>query len=316
MKTPLRCREDGSFTIIQFTDTHFESGEPEDLRTAALLERVLELEHPDLVLFTGDVLGPGCRDATAAWAMATAPLVRRGLPWAAVFGNHDDESGAASRAELMALQQEIPGCLTRPGPRTLSSLGNYLLRISPSRVRGTTAVLCCLDSNSYAETDIGGHGWLRQDQIRWFSRMLGQRQREPGASTAYPVLVFLHIPLPEYDEAWRQGLCSGEKNEEVCCPRINTGLFAALHLSGRVRGVFCGHDHVNDFQGRLHGIRLCYGRASGYNTYGREGFARGARIIRLHEDGRDFDTWLRLEDGSRVEQPQTVPIPPTDAKIS
>jgi len=286
---------------VQFTDTHFENGEPEDLRTTALLEAVLTAEQPDLAIFTGDVLGPGCRDATAAWAMATAPLVRRGLPWAAVFGNHDDESGAASRAQLMALQRRIPGCLTRPGPRTVSGLGNFLLRIAPSRVRGTTAVLCCLDSNSYAETDIGGHGWLRQDQIRWFSRMLGQRHRAADTAGAFQVLVFLHIPLPEYDQVWHLGGCAGERHEEVCCPRINTGLFAALHLAGNVRGVFCGHDHVNDYQGRLHDIRLCYGRASGYNTYGREGFARGARIIRLHEDGRDLRTWLRLDDGSRVD---------------
>ncbi|OQX10227.1 MAG: hypothetical protein BWK76_20980 [Desulfobulbaceae bacterium A2] len=311
MKTPLRCRDDGSFTIIQFTDTHFENGEPEDLRTAALLERVLATETADLVLFTGDVLGPGCRDARAAWAMATAPLVRRGLPWAAVFGNHDDESGAATRAELMAIQQGIPGCLSRPGPRTLSGLGNYLLHVGRADGTGTAATLCCLDAHTYAETDIGGHGWVRDDQIRWFTRSLAPLRQGRGTTATQPVLVFLHIPLPEFDEVWRLGGCVGEKNEEVCCPRINTGFFAAMHLSGRVRGVFCGHDHVNDFQGGLHGIRLCYGRASGYNTYGQDGFARGARIIRLYDDGRDFDTWLRLEDGRRVE----CALPPSDRAI-
>ncbi|OQX15905.1 MAG: hypothetical protein BWK76_12300 [Desulfobulbaceae bacterium A2] len=304
MNVPLRCRDDGSFTIMQFTDTHFENGEPEDLRTAGLMERVLALEHPDLALFTGDVLGPGCRDARPAWAMAAAPLIRRGLPWAAVFGNHDDESGAATRAELMAIQQDLPGCLSRPGPRSVSGLGNFLLHVARAGGAGTAATLCCLDANTYAETDIGGHGWIRDDQIRWFSRSLAATRPERPTS---PVLVFLHIPLPEFDEVWRLGTCRGEKNEEVCCPRINTGLFAAMHLNGRVRGVFCGHDHVNDFQGRLHGIRLCYGRASGYNTYGQDGFARGARIIRLYENGRDFDTWLRLEDGRRLDQPLPAP---------
>jgi len=305
MKTPLRCHADGSFTIAQFTDTHFENGTADDRRTTALMEQVLDLEQPDLALFTGDVLGPDCRDAVAAWRMATAPLTRRRLPWAAVFGNHDDEGGSASRPELMAIQRSIPGCLTRPGPATVSGLGNFLLRVGPNQGPGTAALLCCLDTNSYAETAIGGHGWVRPDQVRWFTRTLAAaRQRQPPGA---PVLVFLHIPLPEFDEVWRLGGCVGEKHEDVCCPSINTGLFAAMHLAGGVRGVFCGHDHVNDYQGRLHAIRLCYGRASGYNTYGREGFLRGARLIRLHEDGSDFATWLRLDDGSRGEQPLPRP---------
>ena len=51
-------------------------------------------------------------------------------------------------------------------------------------------------------------------------------------------------------------------------------------------GTFVGHDHVNDYQGDLHGIRLCYGRGSGFNTYGRAGFLHGARVIRLREERR------------------------------
>ena len=130
MRRPLRCRADGSFTIVQFTDTHFGNGEVEDDRTAALMERVLDLEQPDLVVFTGDVLGGqgGTRNARAAWARATAPLVARDLRWCAVFGNHDDECDA-SRAELLALQRQIPGCLTRPGPARVSGTGNYCLRL-------------------------------------------------------------------------------------------------------------------------------------------------------------------------------------------
>ena len=108
MRRPLRCRADGSFTIVQFTDTHFGNGEVEDDRTAALMERVLDLEQPDLVVFTGDVLGGqgGTRNARAAWARATAPLVARDLRWCAVFGNHDDECDA-SRAELLALSGSL-----------------------------------------------------------------------------------------------------------------------------------------------------------------------------------------------------------------
>ena len=71
---------------------------------------------------------------------------------------------------------------------------------------------------------------------------------------------------------------------------------------GDVMGTFVGHEHVNDYEGELHGIRLCYGRSTGYNAYGRKAFLRGARVIQLVKDQREFQTWLRLSDGSQVIQ--------------
>ena len=67
--------------------------------------------------------------------------------------------------------------------------------------------------------------------------------------------------------------------------------------------MFAGHDHLNDYEGTLHAIRLCYGRATGFNNYGREEFLHGARVIRLDEAAPDFTTWLRLDDGSRIDRP-------------
>lgn len=56
MSDRLRVRDDGTFTIVQFTDVHWHNGEPEDLRTEALMERVLREEAPDLIVFTGDMI--------------------------------------------------------------------------------------------------------------------------------------------------------------------------------------------------------------------------------------------------------------------
>ena len=303
----LRFRRDGSFTIVQFTDTHFAGGGEDDQKTAALMRSVLDLEQPDLVIITGDVIcGQGTNDPSVSWPLAAAPMIERGLPWCTVFGNHDDECGM-TRTEIMHLLRTLPGCLTRSGPTSISGLGNYLLPIK-GQASGQTAIqLCCLDANSYAETDLGGYGWVRADQIRWFSQSMRRPARQSALPARAEALVFLHIPFPEYNEVWLTGHCLGEKNEEVCCPRINTGLFAAMHLAGNVRGVFVGHDHLNDYEGRLHGIRLCYGRGTGYSGYGRDHFQRGARIIRLMEGEADFTTWIRLADGSRLERPTPPP---------
>jgi hypothetical protein len=298
-------RPDGTFTIAQLTDLHWHDGGPADIATAALVARVLDLERPDLVVFTGDIIaGHGCADPADALRRAVAPAVERCLPWTLVFGNHDDE-GALDRRALLKVARGEPGCLAQAGPARVWGVGNHRLRIGASCGGSPAAQLYFLDSGGYAATSVGGYDWIRQEQVAWYLRV--SRASAVEAGRVLPALAFLHIPLPEFDEVWDTQPCSGSKHEAVCCPRVNSGLFAALHERGEVVGVFVGHDHVNDYTGVLHGIRLCYGRASGYGTYGREGMPRGARLVRLTEGARTFDTWLRLDDGSAVRRQREHP---------
>jgi hypothetical protein len=172
--------------------------------------------------------------------------------------------------------------------------------VKPAASDTPPAVLYCLDSGAYAPDGIGGYAWIPANITNWYrdtSAEFAELYGEP-----LNALAFFHIPFPEFETVWEKGLCVGVKQEEVCSPRLNSGLFTAMYECGDVSGVFVGHDHVNDYDGELHGIRLCYGRGSGYNTYGREGFPRGARVICLREGARGFETWLRLADGSRLLQ--------------
>ncbi len=290
----LPFRADGSFVIAQFTDLHLTDGNPSDQQTIAVMADVLACEKPDLVILTGDIIagtGTVLTDSAAAWRMAIEPITQHGIPWAAVFGNHDDE-GSMSRAELMQLQQRYPGCLSQPGPASLSGVGNYVIDIEATP--GQTATrLYLMDSLSYGPPGVSRYDWIKANQIAWF-------REQARAAAGLTGLVFFHIPVPEYDEAWRAKVCVGNKFEEVCCPKINSGMFCAMLESGNVDGVFVGHDHINDYEGNWHGIRLCYGRAGGYGSYGHDDMPRGARLIRLQKDQPGFTTWLRLADGSSV----------------
>ncbi len=307
MPPELRVRADGTLTIVQFTDTHFTNTEVADEQTVALMEEVLEAEQPDFVILTGDVIDGGrSPDPAAAWRLALSPVVARGLPWAATFGNHDDE-GRMDRVQLTVLQQSIPGCLTQRGPVHLTGVSNYVLRVLDSQSDKCVAHLYCLDSNSYSPTGVGVYDWIHRDQVAWYAQT-ARELAEANGGEKLPALAFFHIPLPEYHEVWDYHTCHGVKHEEICAPLVNSGLFAALHEAGDVLGTFVGHDHVNDFIGDLHGIRLAYGRATGYNTYGRDGMARGARVIRLTKGVRGFRTWLRLAGGEVVAQ-QPVHVP-------
>ena len=237
------------------------------------------------MVITGDFVdGSRSADPAATWLAAVEPLERLGVPWAAVFGNHDDE-GAATREDLLAAQRGCAHCLTERGPRSLTGVGNFTLDVAGGE--GFSMRLYFLDSGAYAAAGPGKYAWIAHDQVSWY-RSLADAARGPA-------LAFFHIPLPEFETAWAAGEALGSRGEEVCCPALNSGLFAAFHEQGEVVGIFCGHDHLNDFEARLHGIRLCYGRATGYNTYPEPALARGLRIIELHEGVRGFETWLRLD---------------------
>lgn len=313
METPLRFRQDGTFTIVQFTDIHWHNGEEADQRTAALMAEILEAEQPDFVAVTGDVIhGSASRDPVASWRNAVAPMVERQIYWAGIFGNHDHE-GSQTRAQLMDAQQQMPYSLSQPGPAAVSGVGNYVLGVEASDGMELAAALYFLDSNDYAEEtatgeNVGGYGWIRRDQIDWYVNS-AQALRRLNGGQPLPALAFFHIPLPEYDDLWNWFPCRGRRLEPICCPRINTGFFAAMHQMGDVMATFAGHDHLNDFTGDLYGIRLCFGRAVGFSGYGQQGFARGTRVIRIRQGERGSETWLRLAGGEVVtEQPLHEPM--------
>lgn len=309
MKPILRFRDDHNFTIVQFTDIHWKNGEPEDLLSRQCMETVLDLEQPDLVVFTGDLIYSGeadtgfkkCQDPVQAFKDVVSVAESRGIRWAFVFGNHDTE-GDITREELMDVAMQHTYNCAEHGPSEIHGVGNYTLPLFSHNGDETAAVLYFFDSGRESEHPaVPGYDWIRRDQIRWYE-MASMAYSVKHQGSPLPSLAFFHIPLPEYNEVWERKTCYGSKHERVCCAEVNTGLFAAMLERGDVMGTFAGHDHINDYRGELHGIQLCYGRATGYGTYGREGMLRGARVIRLSEGQRQFDTWLRLSDGSQIRE--------------
>ena len=168
MSGTLRFRDDKTFTIVQFTDIHWHNGEPIDKQTEALMAMIVDQVAPDLVALTGDILSGGnCKAPRASLNQAVAVFEERRIPWAAVFGNHDYE-GSVSREGLMDTMTACSMNLAEPGPRDISGVGNYVLRVQSSHGENTAAALYFLDSGRQAPTDIGGYDWIRRDQIEWY----------------------------------------------------------------------------------------------------------------------------------------------------
>ncbi len=298
LKRSLAFRQDQTFKIVQFTDVHWQTGEEADQRSRALMDRILDEEKPDLVVFTGDLIQCGrCKDQVEAFLQAIEPTEERGIPWTFVFGNHDAEWGV-THEELMQLQLSRPLCLSQEGPETVSGTGNYALKIYNHERTDVQALMYFFDSHQYAPEGYGKYAWIKRDQIQWYAERSAAFTASHGRPL--PALAFFHIPLPEYLDVREQGVTYGQMKEDVHSPVINSGLFQAFVESGDVMGTFAGHDHVNDFWGQWYGVKLCYGRVTGYNTYPRQGGARGARVIRLTANEHDFETWIRQDDGAKL----------------
>ncbi|WP_202798997.1 hypothetical protein [Saccharopolyspora spinosa] len=80
----------------------------------------------------------------------------------------------------------------------------------------------------------------------------------------------------------------GERNEAECPGPFNSGMFNAILTRGDVKGVFCGHDHVNTYHSNYYGVLLGYAGSTGFGTYGLSGAERnrlrGARVYTLNEN--------------------------------
>jgi predicted phosphodiesterase len=62
-----------------------------DPLTVNFIGKVLDVENPDLVILAGDQLHHDISDSQSALFKVVAPIIKRSIPFAAVFGNHDSE---------------------------------------------------------------------------------------------------------------------------------------------------------------------------------------------------------------------------------
>jgi 3',5'-cyclic AMP phosphodiesterase CpdA len=285
------------FKIVQFTDIHWNDGGEDDQKTAAMMRTILDKEKPQLVMLTGDILtGKSTPRPKQALLDVTKPMVERQIPWAYTFGNHDDECHL-TRRELSEISFAIPFSVCGRTPDTIHGISNFWLPIYDQN-NLHAATVYSLDSNAYENKN---YDWIKPDQVQWY-RQVSKAITTKNQGVPIPALAFFHIPLIEHDDVWNAGICEGQKHEEVCCAKVNSGLFAALFERKDVMGVYVGHDHVNDYEGDWYGIRLGYGCGSGYSAYGRDDMPRGARVFELQAGKNTFKTWLHLATGKIIQR--------------
>ena len=291
----------GLFKIVQITDLHYKLGVKASEQGLACVREMVETEKPDLVVVTGDIIYSAPADSTLSVVLKT--FAKLGVPFCMTFGNHDYDFKTPAVA-LYNQMQKTPNCVM---PVLQGKNTDYSLPILSSNGKRTAAVLYCIDThNKPAIGGIGGYQWISHNQITWYrQRSMVYKQKNGGRPVPSPA--FLHIPLPEFNYATANTQCPmyGSRLEKAYSPSINSGMFASIKEMGDIMGVFCGHDHDNDYAVSYFNVLLAHGRFSGGNTEYNH-LTRGARVIVLKEGKREFDTWIR-EVGGNVLYRTTYP---------
>lgn len=291
----------GLFKIVQITDLHYKLGVKASEQGLACVREMVETEKPDLVVVTGDIIYSAPADSTLSVVLKT--FAKLGVPFCMTFGNHDYDFKTPAVA-LYNQMQKTPNCVM---PVLQGKNTDYSLPILSSNGKRTAAVLYCIDThNKPAIGGIGGYQWISHNQITWY-RQRSTVYKQKNGGRPVPSLAFLHIPLPEFNYATDNTQCPmyGSRLEKAYSPSINSGMFASIKEMGDIMGVFCGHDHDNDYAVSYFNVLLAHGRFSGGNTEYNH-LKRGARVIVLKEGKREFDTWIR-EVGGNVLYRTTYP---------
>ena len=317
---------DKPFKVLQLTDVHIGAGWMSLKKDSMALNAVAAMvtaEKPDLVIVTGDIAYPvpfqaGTFNNKSGAKIFAALMEDLGVYWTLAFGNHDTEAYSYFSREKMASfyeEGDYPHCLFKNGPADVDGCGNQIVN-----VRNTDGIitqsLFLFDSHSYTDNDWFGVLWkydnIHENQVAWYRDSLAALNAQNDARFAelgkdeksdIKSLAFFHIPLVEMKDAWdayvENGYAdtddvkliygvAGETGKVVYCGMHEDDLFETMQALGSTKGIFFGHDHLNNFSVDYKGIRMTYGMSVDYLAYPgiyKKGAQRGCTVIELSPDG-------------------------------
>ncbi len=256
------------------------------------VRKVIEEYDPDLIIMTGDIVYGEFDDSGASLQEFISFMDGFRIPWAPVFGNHDQESAKGADWQCDQLEAS-PYCLFKQ--RTLTGNGNYTVGVKQDGVY--KRVFFMLDSNgcgsAHANSVANGHtkttAGFEQDQIDWYTKQAEKiRYAEP---TAHLSAAF-HIQFYAFADAFKQyGFTnSGTTENPINIDTIEDAAETDFGYLGRdLKGpwdnernvfygmkaagfdsFFVGHEHCNSVSVMYRGIRFQYGLKS--STYDRANY--------------------------------------------
>lgn len=321
----VQAEEGREFRILQLTDTQIidpgQSRYPERIGNTTPLtdediyrdcfyyiEEAVERTQPDLIIMTGDIVYGEFDDNGTSLQKVVEFMESLEIPWAPVFGNHDNESMMGVTWQCQQFE-EAEYCLFKRG----EVMGNSNYTIGIRQGNKLVKVIYMLDSNgcgngknytlpsgevlSYNKTErICTMPTIGVDALDWIAESAQNMKTALGYVPSK--FAAFHIPTEEFtkgvnflgyteeDEVtFADGENFGTKGETVGGVQVSN--FWAIMKGLNFDGVFVGHRHLNNHSIMYQGIRLTFGTKS--STYDRHDDRRlGGTLITVAEGGEAF----------------------------
>ena len=311
----LRFRDDGTFTILNLSDTQDDAHPAPDM--LRLLELAVETADPDLIVINGDLVedrrygdnlsddqptaegvnvydknGEIDHDRTRenvekAISCVMGTLEKYEVPYAIALGDNDRKVGLSSE-EWIEILSAYPHCVFFD--ESPDGAGGVDYHVSVKGTDGTDKLTVWL-------MDTGRSG-VTDEQVNWYKETAAAIAAENGG-TPVPAFSFQHIhtddignlfvPCKATDEGAKKSADGYVRLDRTVSsgynffsyePGARTYQFEGWKASGDVMGVFFGHMHVEGFSGVWDGIELGF-------TYGCEMAKTGPwgfRVLKMNED--------------------------------
>ena len=274
-----------NFRILQLTDTHI-SDKDDQFMQYDFIDSIIAEAHPDMIVVTGDLFTFASKKTALRYFER---LDSHNIPWTLTFGNHDEQCYFSIDWMTKKLNNYGKNCLFIDNQDD-NVFGNANFAINLNKDNKVFEQLIIMDSNRYYYGEYFGYDFFKQDQIDWYKRLVDYTT-EQNSGTVVESLMFYHIPLPEIDEAWEKShdgsgeatLQYGEKREDTCPPKYNSGFFDVIVEKGSTKAMFFGHDHRNNFRIDYKGVTFSYGLKSDNRIYF-DGDMLGGQVITLKSD--------------------------------
>lgn len=331
MDRKLRFNKNGKFVIMQVSDT-------QDLQFARhAMKKMLNIAYdrvdPDLVVLTGDnILGNHLRDARfgsrkviktrdgeyeamkKAVAHVVEPLEKRSIPFAMIYGNHDDMNWV-TKEEQADIYRSYPFNVGLDDPKDGIDCDTYNIPIYSSDGDKIKYNIWMMDSAGYDKYNDKCYEYVSKAAVDWYVKKSNELKKQNGGKCV-DSLMFQHVPFPEavqlvtecdandpevipFGGNTRDGkrfkidrskVKRGVMGEFPACCEENFGQFDAIKKQGDVRAVVFGHDHLNNFEAELDGINIIQTACASFRCYGDRN--RGVRVFVLDErDTSKYETY-------------------------
>ena len=273
------------------------------------IEEAIAEAKPDLITVSGD-LGYGDAPAYLSLCRCFADFIEaHQIPWAVVWGNHDNQGGKERIQQAVKLFEEYPHFVYESGDESLGN-GNYVISIAENGaiIEG----ILMMDSHNRLpyvdETGETVNAWakLLPPQLAWYEQQI-QALRDAGCENT---VLITHIPIYAYRQAaaeafpensdpknrtvpesytdlcWNPGYKDsfGVQYEKICSYPEDEGAFDIIRKLNSTKVILCGHDHINCWSIRYQGVRLTYSLKTGRGCYYHKDL-NGGTVLRIHSDG-------------------------------